>query len=179
MNADLQHIDSNFAEATCAWKSNMQLLNDLYNHELRYIYSVDGVMAAHWFITQKCIKKVGGFSPSFAHYGEDDNYIDRVKYRGIKIGVVPSLRVVHDRGWRKNSNEKKMYINYTSSIRFLSNPSSNTLKSIIVVLYLTIKDAISFFSLKPLQYLIKIMLSLNTILKNKIISKKKECAFLT
>jgi hypothetical protein len=35
------------------------------------VYDVGFVNAAAWLVTRECLEKVGGFSPSFFHYGED------------------------------------------------------------------------------------------------------------
>ena len=98
MNADLVHIDKNFVRNVCAWKSNPDIMNDMYNEQVKEVYEVRGVMAAHWLITKRCLQQVGGFSPSFPHYGEDDNYYMRAQFWGLKVGIIPSLRVAHDRG---------------------------------------------------------------------------------
>ena len=39
------------------------------------------VMAAHWMLSRDCMEKVGGFSPTFPHYGEDLDYIHRAAGR--------------------------------------------------------------------------------------------------
>ena len=80
-------------------------------------------MAAHWLITSKCLAIVGGFSPTFSHYGEDNNYLNRTNYWNYKIGIVPSARAIHDRGDNKWSIEKEMYVNdYVGSLVSFSNP---------------------------------------------------------
>ena len=55
------------------------------------------VNAAAWLITKNCLHKVGGFDPVFFHYGEDDNYAQRVRYKGFKIGILPSTVIYHDK----------------------------------------------------------------------------------
>lgn len=69
------------------------------------IYSVPFVNAAAWLISRKCIETVGGFDPIFYHYGEDENYCQRVRYYNFKIGVVPNTFIFHD---RENRNSKKV-----------------------------------------------------------------------
>lgn len=69
------------------------------------------VMAAHWLVSRPCLEKVGGFAPIFVHNGEDDNYCDRARYHGFRIGVVPSARAVHDRSGRKGDREREMRLN--------------------------------------------------------------------
>ena len=167
MNADLYHIDHNFIVNVLKWESNADIINDIYNQEIMDVYPVQGVMAAHWLMPIKTIRKVGGFSPSFPHYGEDDNYIDRVHFLNMKVGVVPSLRVVHDRGWRVDSVDKKIHIIYTSSIRALSNPLLDSKKAMVQVTYMSIIGTLTYKSLRPLRNAIKIFLHSGTILKNR------------
>ena len=167
MNADLYHIDHNFIVNVLKWESNADIINDIYNQEIMDVYPVQGVMAAHWLMPSKTSRTVGGFSPSFPHYGEDDNYIDRVHFLNMKVGVVPSLRVVHDRGWRVDSVDKKIHIIYTSSIRALSNPLLDSKKAMVQVTYMSIIGALTYKSLRPLRNAIKIFLHSGTILKNR------------
>jgi GT2 family glycosyltransferase len=58
------------------------------------------VNAAAWMMSRRCLETVGGFEPFFQHYGEDENYIQRLHYHGLKLGVCPSASIVHDRGSR-------------------------------------------------------------------------------
>ena len=59
-------------------------------------YPVKFVNAAAWLITRRCLLTVGGFDPTFFHYGEDTNYAARMDHHGQLIGVVPTVRVHHD-----------------------------------------------------------------------------------
>lgn len=61
------------------------------------VYRLPFVNAAAWLLPINTLKKVGGFDPVFFHYGEDDNYCQRVLFHGLKIGVVPDSKVYHDR----------------------------------------------------------------------------------
>ena len=177
MNEGMIQIDAYFIERTLSWKSNPNIFNDIYNNHYNDVYPVEWVMASHWFMTRECVLTVGGFSPSFPHYGEDDNYVDRLNYWGFKVGVVPQLRVVHDRGWREDSDLKKMYLAYTSSIRSISNPMNKTYKSIMVIIIVCVMNSRRYKSIKPFLYLIKIFKNLNTLIKNKKDSTNKKCAF--
>lgn len=167
MNADMKHIDRNFVANVLAWQSNFEILCDIYNRKIKDVYPVTNVMAAHWFMTRECILNVGGFSPSFPHYGEDDNYIDRANYKGFLIGVTPALRVVHDRGWREDTAKKKIHIIYTSSIRVLSNPLMDRRMAMVKVFCMSLKGAWTYRSFRPLLNAIKIFLHSGTILKNR------------
>ena len=178
MNADMLHIDRNFIVNVLSWKSNPDICSDLYSQRLNDVYSVCGVMAAHWFLPIATIKKVGGFSPTFHHYTEDDNYIDRVHFWGYKIGVVPSLRVVHDRGWREDTKSKKMYLSYTGMLQFLSNPLKKQRHIAVWLIYTCLKHTIKFKSFKPIKYTSQIIRNYQSIINNKQISMRQERAFL-
>lgn len=66
--------------------------------------------AALWLIPRKTIEIVGGFDPLFPHYGEDNDYINRMHYWGGKIGLVPTAIGYHDRDIDNTlSFEKKQY----------------------------------------------------------------------
>ena len=76
------------------------------------VYNVKFVNAAAWLITRECLQKVGGFSPSFFHYGEDDNYVDRIHYHGLGIGVLADAFIHHDRedrGVNPYFDDRKMW----------------------------------------------------------------------
>lgn len=65
-------------------------------NKLEEIYNIDFVQAAAWFIPVTTIKKIGGFDPIFFHYGEDDNYCQRVLFHNLKIGVISNAYIRHD-----------------------------------------------------------------------------------
>ncbi len=87
------------------------------------VVEVPFVMAAHWMISRSCILQVGGFSHAFVMYGEDDNYLDRVRWFGLKAGVVPAARAIHDRADRPDSPERRMFLKCNASIIHVSNPA--------------------------------------------------------
>lgn len=72
------------------------------------IYDTAFVNAAAWLIPSHTLNKVGGFDPIFWHYGEDDNYCQRVLYHNLKIGVVPKAYIRHDSG-KRNYFPKKIF----------------------------------------------------------------------
>ncbi len=72
-------------------------------------YDTFFVNAAAWMITKKCIEIVGGFDTiMLKHYGEDNNYCRRVIYHHLKIAIVTSVTICHDREYRQ---KKKRDIN--------------------------------------------------------------------
>lgn len=178
MEANLEHIDRVFKKDVCGWDSSPDLLDCIYLHKPCEIIPVSFIMAAHWFVSRQCILKVGGFSPTFPHYGEDRNYIQRALFWGFKIGVVPSLQVVHDRENRPTPKKKQIYLKYIFNLVKLSNPSINTKKALFNVTYSSIRSVFSFHSLVPLWNLFKIYYSCSKVFLNRKISTQDESAFL-
>ena len=183
MNSDLYHIDNNFVAGVCSWYSNNDIFSDIYNGKTQHIYRVPVVMAAHWFLTRRCIETVGGFSPSFVHYSEDDNYCDRTNYHNIFIGIIPSLTVVHDRSLRTNTHKKDIYLSYTESIRVISCPGTNKYDSmfscILYITYISFKNARKYCSLLPIKYGVNLLRNIKNIHHNRMISKNIKCSFLS
>ena len=98
----------------------------------KLIVDVPFVMAAHWLLSRDAIKTVGGFSPAFRQYGEDENYIDRAHYFGFKCGVVPAASAVHDRAQRKVSRDKKIALKCVSAVVGMCRPARGFLLSRII-----------------------------------------------
>ena len=96
-------------------------------HKGEEVVEVPFVMAAHWMINRGCLMAVGGFSPAFKLYGEDDNYIDRARWMGYRVGVVPGAAAVNDRAKRKESKERRMFLKCNASTIHVSNPSKGLL----------------------------------------------------
>lgn len=94
MTADEQRLSIQYENEnhTCSWN----LINDLYCGTTKEIYETDYVNAAAWFIPRRTIEKIGGFNPLFQLYGEDDDYLNRVHYHKLNVGICPGLKVVHD-----------------------------------------------------------------------------------
>lgn len=73
-----------------------RLISDLYFQTLNPYYELVFVNAAHWFIPKETIEIVGGFNPFFFHYGEDNEYVNRLHFHQKKILLVPGSKAVHD-----------------------------------------------------------------------------------
>ena len=89
------------------------------------VYPARFVMAAHWMLPAELVRTVGFFSPAFTHFGEDNNYCERVRYHGFKVGVLPSAVAVHDRQTRKMAKETRVRRNCQYSRSRLSDPGSS------------------------------------------------------
>ncbi|MDD7010265.1 MAG: glycosyltransferase family 2 protein, partial [Candidatus Cryptobacteroides sp.] len=86
------------------------------------VLKVPFVMAAHWLVDLRALKTIGGFSPAFPHYGEDDNFIDRMHWWGLDCGIVPAASAVHDRAERKTPRSKRLELKCISTVVKLSDP---------------------------------------------------------
>lgn len=177
MEANMQHLDNNFKAKVCSWESSPDLLDSILIGPPLEVIQVHSIMAAHWFMTRECILKIGGFSPTFPHYGEDDNYLDRVLFKNIKAGIVPSLKVVHDRENRLINKQKRMYMDYIGFLRFLSKPESLS-KKYVTILLNSLRLSIKYKSMKPTHYLIMILMHVSSINRDRKISIESDHAFL-
>jgi N-acetylglucosaminyl-diphospho-decaprenol L-rhamnosyltransferase len=122
MNGKGSKLDFGFQRAIS--KIDLNYRNDDFVSPIE----VPFVNAAIWLISRKCIEVVGGFSPSFFHYSEDDNYIQRLNYHRLKIGILPNIKGYHDRESRGeniflNVDLKRVY--ERDIIMTLSNPIIN------------------------------------------------------
>lgn len=122
LNGNGNALDYNFSNYVVP-NNCENLYSDLaLNKVENKIYESEFICAAAWLLTKKCLEKVGGFSPTFFHYAEDDNYIHRLKYKGLKIGVYPKVFIYHDREGRDNSkffnskvsHERKLLLEFSN-----------------------------------------------------------------
>ena len=129
------------------------------------IIPVKRVMAAHWLVPLSSVRKVGLFNEDlFPHWGQDDDWCQRLDYSGLRIGVVPGARAVHDRARREESVEKRVKRDYyTGSLLRLVNPRKNFLFQLAFVLVFTFVKAVKYRSLLPFKYLGEILKSLSRI----------------
>ncbi|WP_300565235.1 glycosyltransferase family 2 protein [Flavobacterium sp.] len=163
------------------------IYSDAFLNKLKdQVYPVQFVNAASWFMTREVIEKVGGFSPSFFHYGEDDNYCQRVLFQDFKIGIYPKTIIYHDREQRVKSvyfTNPTLY--YTRKIIFeFSNPKSNKrkislYKAEIKGLYLGLLT-LNLSMMKSYLHNIKVLNAINfkEIQKNRDLTKLKGATFL-
>ncbi len=97
------------------------------------------VNAAFWLLPIETVKRIGGFSPLFYHYGEDRNYILRVIYHGFKVGYLPNAFGTHDRQNREVSNSDFLYAEYVYFLSELANINYNFPKAIAYSVFAAIK----------------------------------------
>ena len=90
-------------------------ISDSYFGRLKDLYEVEYVCAASWFLPVETLRAIGGFDPLFYHNGEDDNYMQRVHFQGMKVGICPKVNVCHDcqgraAGYNANTLDWRKYI---------------------------------------------------------------------
>lgn len=145
------------------------------------VLSVRMVQAAHWLLTRRCIEMIGGFSPSFPHYGEDDNYCQRVLFHGLNIGIVPMAKAVHDAtNAPLVTNKQKRYRHFITFVIALSDVmDSQPLHNLLLFLLRRAKGlAVERKSLTSFSGFFKAVSHLCEIRKNRRLSMTQKCAFL-
>ena len=133
------------------------------------LIEVPFVMAAHWLVPTRVIKRVGMLEEElFPMWGQDDDYCARLDFCGLKIGVVKEARAVHDRAYREEPLEKLVRRNYyTGSLVRLVDPRRPLWERFLYVLLFTAVKAVKYRSLLPFKYLRKIMDQLPLVKKHR------------
>lgn len=105
-------------------------ISDVYCGAMQEIYDITYSNAAGWLIPRRTLETVGGFTPMIYHYGEDDDYMNRLKYFGIPMALVPAARMVHDTSKRLDNAEKlSRYSNTYDPETFIDPCSTNSVFS--------------------------------------------------
>lgn len=118
LNGKGDAVDYNFSQYI-ATAGTPDLFSDLLLNKLKGAYTSSFINAACWLMTKNCVQKVGGFNPLFDHYGEDDNYIQRLHRENLRIRVVTDTYIYHDRAqgvanseiYNKNKNKITALLN--------------------------------------------------------------------
>lgn len=117
------------------------------------IKEIEFVMAAHWMISRECLECVGGFSPVFKQYGEDDNWLHRAKFHGWRYGVFNEAYAVHDRAKRQTAKEKRMRLKCVAALVKVSDPNASfgwrMIRETLELAGMSVKNS----SLIPLKYI--------------------------
>lgn len=137
------------------------------------IVPVPFVMAAHWLLSREAIETVGGFSPSFKHYGEDDNFIDRLHFHGLLCGVVTSASAVHDRGDRQPPKETRMRLKCTAAVVKVSKPVGCFLLRFILEIFELVGMSVKNLSPRPLLFIPTFLGKLPGLRRDRETSRKK------
>ena len=95
-NGDGTTLDKVFCQKIAVAEQNI-IEQALINKKVDDICKIGFVSAACWLIPITIIETVGGFNPLFFHYGEDDNYHQRVEYHGFDTMLATDACMNHDR----------------------------------------------------------------------------------
>lgn len=96
LNGQGDELDLPFA-ATCQPEPCPGLLHDALGGGLKEVYPATRAYAAAWMLSARTLAVVGGFNPYYYHYGEDDDYVNRVRHLGYTVGIAPHVHVLHGR----------------------------------------------------------------------------------
>ncbi len=98
-----------------------EIFFDFFNQKIKEVYDVPFVNAAAWLLPKKTIEDIGGFDPIFFHYGEDENYCQRVRYFNRNICIVPEAIIYHDREDRGtkiiSEFSNQYFVNFENSLK--------------------------------------------------------------
>lgn len=124
----------------CSVKECPDFLSDAVLHNYRDVYSIGFVNAAFWLISRECLLKVGLFDPLFPHYGEDLDYVNRVKAFNFYIGICPRFKGFHDRENRSFSVVRDLKMKHLGKICILKDINKSFASSLAIVTFLSIKN---------------------------------------
>lgn len=118
--------------------TNNRLISDLYFNTLQDFYEFDFINAAHWFLPKNTIEEIGGFNSYFFHYGEDNEYVNRLKFHGKKVLLCSKSKAVHDGKQSLKKVDYSQFKNKKIEINIMNPNSITSLEKEIHFLRLTI-----------------------------------------
>lgn len=110
LNGSGEMLDRKFGNYLYKNGGRKFITDKITGKDTKDIVNISFVNAAAWLLSRKCIEEVGYFDSLFIHYGEDTNYLQRVRFHGFKIGVLGSTFIHHDR--EGNDDNKKTNDNH-------------------------------------------------------------------
>lgn len=122
---------------------NIEFVTDLILKNLKPYYTISNINAAAWMISKRTIEQIGGFDPVFFHYGEDENYCNRVKFHNGKIAFVPDSFIYHDRLKFGNLEVFNKYSTYASLLSLYANINNRFWSTIKMSVIIHLKHFIS------------------------------------
>lgn len=142
--------------------------------DVKDILRIPFVMAAHWMITRTCLEKVGLFASILPHFGNDDNYCHRVIYHGFSIGIVPSLKVIHDHQEKEKTVQQLVYQNYTMTVLVrLSDIRRPFLFGLIWMIPYTMVKSLRYRSLLPIKSIPQIIHQLPEVRRTRRLTRRE------
>ena len=119
-----------------------------------HLIEVPFIMAAHWLVPVGALKAIGLFEEElFPFYGQDDDWCNRARHLGYKVGIVPAAKAVHDRAQRQEAKEKVIHRNYyTGSLVRLCDVNRPLWERFLFVCLFTLVKSVKYGSLLPFKY---------------------------
>ena len=110
LNERKKKLDLHFERYLARHTEFNRIFSGMFCDNLKDIYEINFVNAAHWLIPKSTIEEVGGFNPYFFHGAEDYDYINRTTFHGKKTIVCTKSKVVHDaiQNFRKTDPKDKL-----------------------------------------------------------------------
>ncbi len=186
LNSDGTHFDYNFEKYLCESRDN-NFFSDIYTKNIKKDtpYAVNYVNAAAWLLTSPCIQKVGGFDPIFYHYGEDVDFVQRLKYHGFKLGVVPNSIIYHgrvfDKSTKKRGDAKRQMMNGLVLLKNINKSFYSNLLNFTGYCLKNIAKGLLQANFKDLKYgamsLVWFSIKIPIVLKSRKVSKNTESPF--
>lgn len=102
-------LNGNGTKLDCMFRAKLRNISSIFFDDIakaqrmKKNYVLANFPAACWFVPTVVIKKIGGFNPLFDHYGEDDNYYNRLRFHKIRTELIPSAFMMHDRNIHGNT----------------------------------------------------------------------------
>ena len=131
------------------------------------------VMAAHWLLRVEALKEIGQFSGIFPFYGQDDDWCNRARYHGWRIGIVPEARAVHDRAQRKEAKERIIDRNYrVGSLVRLCDVNRPLWERFLFVCAFTLVKSVKYLSFAPFRHFAGICFRMKEIKSARMAARK-------
>ena len=150
--------------------------NSTSSQDCSKAYETEFVHAAAWLLPIETITKIGGFDPLFTHTGEDNDFIQRLQFKGMKAGILSTSKVYHK---GTNAGLKDVKNNYSQILNNVLLKLKNPSASIIGAFWLYYRWALinyikNIFRKKCLITILQKKILIHIILNSlKIISSRK------
>lgn len=156
------------------------LISDLALDKLKEVYTIAFVNAAIWLLPISTISKVGLFDPIFPHYGEDVDYIKRLKFHRLYVGISPKLFGFHDRESRPASVKRDRVMRRLKYLCILKDINKASFKAFFSIMYVFTYNSLRALDKRQfvevfydIWYLIEYFFDLPAIYKARKASKKE------
>ncbi|MEQ8245419.1 glycosyltransferase family 2 protein [Fulvivirga sp.] len=145
------------------------------------VYKTDFINAACWLVNRNTIETVGVFNPLFPHYGEDNDFVNRLHYFGLGIKVSTKTTVIHDRIQTENLKFKSLTgREKVSFCKHMANVKLSILKALLTVFDKWIRETVYYLFTGKWNKMVAVNIgwftiwgSMKRILKSRKVSETK------